>query len=133
MINSKVKFYFYKKKGNENNIKHIERILLSELQWGLTLGRRSPEGGKAILFLGCTAAALRKGQLVTKQKPPMLIPQRAEHAEGDSGGLLCRGVGAPWHTSAELSGGGSLSFQEYSGFCFACDNQVIHHSCRESC
>lgn len=51
------------------------------------------------------AAALRKGQLVTKQKPPMLIPQDANHAENDSGGLLCCGEGAPWHISAELGGG----------------------------
>ena len=45
MKNSKVKFYFYKK-GNGNNIKHIERILLSELQVSLTLERLNPEGGK---------------------------------------------------------------------------------------
>lgn len=45
MINSKVKFYFYKKKkGNENNIKHIERILLSELQVGLDSGKAESRG-----------------------------------------------------------------------------------------
>lgn len=68
-------------------------------------GKAESRGREAILFLGCTsrggwgerpscrwaapAAALRKKQLVTKQKSPRLILPRVNHAKGGSAGLLC--------------------------------------------
>lgn len=62
----------------------------------------------------------------------MLIPQRVNHAEGvvdccaEEWGLL----GTPQQSSVVEK----LEFsKEYSGFCFACDNQqVVHHSCRKA-
>lgn len=72
MINSKLKFYFYKKKGNQNNIKHIERILLSELQverdWK---GFESRGREKAILFLfrGCLSSCSEKEAEATMADP----------------------------------------------------------------
>lgn len=52
MINSKVNFYFYKK-GNQNNIKHIERYHWVSFKWSLTLQRMSPKGiGRLVYGLG---------------------------------------------------------------------------------
>lgn len=63
MINSKFEFYFYKKKGNQNNIKHTERILLSELQVELDWkGLESRGKGRATLFLGCPSSCSERGR-----------------------------------------------------------------------
>lgn len=50
----------------------------------------SPEGGeRPSCSWAAPAAALRKKQLVTKQRLPRLILPRVNHAKGGSGGLLC--------------------------------------------
>lgn len=128
MINSKLKFYFYKKKGNQNNIKHTERILLSELQVELDWKSLESRGrGKATLFWAVPAAALREAE------PSWLTPPRVSREEGGSGGLLCSGVGALLGTSYQSLVVEKLEIsKEYSGFFFfVCDDQVFYHSFRK--
>lgn len=69
MINSKVNFYFYKK-GSQNNIKHIERILLSELQVELDSAKAvSPKGEEVRLVPGLGQLLWRKGSAGAQETP----------------------------------------------------------------
>lgn len=67
-------------------------------------------GGKPSCSWAAPAAALRK-----RQRPPWLTLPRVNR-EGGSGGLLCRGVGAPWHILSELGGREAEISKQYSGF-----------------
>lgn len=101
-------------------------------KWSLTGKALSPEEGKkpsCSCSGAASAAALRK-----RQRPPWLIPPRVNHEEGGSGGLLCWGVGAPWHILSELGGREAWNFKRIVWlFCFVCDGQVFYHSCRNGC
>lgn len=99
MINSKVNFYFYKK-GNQNNIKHIERILLSELPVELDSAKAvSPkgEGRPSCSWLG---------QWLIQRKGPAGTPDGASykaesHQLQSRKGMNCAKRGNQWGCCAE--------------------------------
>lgn len=85
-------------------------------KWSLTLERPS-------CSWAASAAALRKGQLVTQQKPPMLIP-KGKPCGGRATVVACCAeesglLGTPQQSlvvvKLEIS-------KEYPGFCFACND-----------
>lgn len=114
MINSKLKFYFYKKRQSKQYKNTLKGYYWVSFKWSLTGKALSPEGGeKPSCSWAAPPAALRK-----RQRPPRLTQPRVNR-EGGSGGLLCRGGGAPWHIISELGGKEAWNFKRiFWLFCF---------------
>ena len=135
MINSKVKFYFYKKRQWKQYKTHWKDIT----EWASS-GAWPWKGwiqreGKAVLFLGCTGSCSEEGAAGYKAEATNADPTRCKPC-GDrqwwptvlqSGGSLAHLSRAWWWRS--------LRFQKnILAFALAWDSQqVIYHSCREGC